>query len=157
MGVYRVPKSSCYNGAMETRRQAHCVYRCEYHIVWIPRYRYRVLVEGVKEYLLIKLDEIRKYYPEIEYRKRSIQPDHIHLIVSFPPKFSISEVVRILKSNTGKALKDKFGFLKQRYYGRGGVWSVGYFASTVGLDEEVIRRYLDYQEKEDFGQAKLAI
>ena len=52
---------------METRRQAHCVYRCQYHIVWIPRYRYKVLVNGVDKYLEIKLDEIRKYYPEIEY------------------------------------------------------------------------------------------
>ena len=140
---------------METRRQAHCVFRCEYHIVWIPRYRYKVLVDGVKEYLLCKLDEVRKYYPEIEYIERSVQPDHVHLIVSFPPKMSVAEVVRVIKANTAKALKDKFEFLRRRYYGRGGIWSIGYFVSTVGLDEEMIKRYVCYQEKEDLGQAKL--
>lgn len=142
---------------METRRQAHCVYRCQYHIVWIPRFRYGVLAEGVAEYLKIKLVEVRKYYPDIEYIETKIKPDHVHLIVSFPPKYSIAKVIQLLKQNTGKALKDKFDFLKERYYGSGGIWSVGYFVSTVGLDEEMIRRYVKYQEKEDLGQAKLAI
>ena len=125
-----------------------------YHIVWIPRYRYKVLVEGVKEYLLIKLDEVRKQYPEIEYVERNIQADHIHMVVSFPPKYSIAKVVQVMKANTGKALKDKFDFLKKRYWGSGGMWSVGYFASTVGLDEETIKRYVKYQEGEDLGQTK---
>ena len=142
---------------MELRRQAHAVYRCAYHIVWIPRFRYPVLVKGVDEYLLTQLDEVRKWYPEIEYEERSIQPDHIHLLVSFPPKYSVAEVVGILKRNTGKGLKDKFEFLRKRYYGRGGIWSVGYFVSTVGLDEAKIRKYIQYQEKEDRGQAKLAL
>jgi len=127
-----------------------------YHIVWIPRYRYKVLVKGVAEYLAIKLDEIRKWYPEVEYVERNIQPDHVHIVVSFPPRYSISRIVGVMKSNTGHALREKFDFLQERYYGRGGIWSVGYFASTVGLDEATIRRYVKYQEQEDFGQAKLA-
>ena len=142
---------------MELRRQAHCVYRCMYHIVWIPRYRYKVLVDGVDKYLLIKMEEVRKYYPEIEYIERNVQPDHVHTVVSFPPKYSIAKVVGLIKSNTGKALKEKFDFLKKRYYGDGGIWSVGYFASTVGLDEEMIKNYVRYQEKEDLGQAELAL
>ena len=141
---------------METRRQAHSVYRCMYHIVWIPRYRYKVLIDGVDKYLMIKLDEIRKWYPEFEYAERNIRPDHVHLVISFPPKYSVARVVNILKSNTGKALKDKFEFLRQRYWGREGIWSVGYFVSTVGLDEDMIKRYVKYQEQEDLGQAKLA-
>ena len=104
-----------------------------------------------------KLDEIRKYYPEIEYIERNINSDHVHLVLNFPPKFSVSSIVRILKSNTGKALKEKFKFLQERYYGRGGIWSVGYFVSTVGLDEKMIRNYVKYQEAEDLGQAKLAL
>jgi len=142
---------------METRRQAHCAYRTMYHIVWIPRYRYAVLTRGVKEYLEIMLDEVRKFYPEIEYEERNVQPDHVHLVLNFPPKYSISRVVGILKSNTGKALKKKFTFLQERYYGRGGIWSVGYFVSTVGLDEEMIKKYVKYQGEEDLGQAKLAL
>ena len=128
-----------------------------YHIVWIPRYRYEVLVKGVDEYLLKKMDEIRKIYPEIEYVQRNIQPDHIHLVLSFPPKYSIAKVVQIIKSNTGKAMWEKFDFLRKRYYGREGIWSAGYFVSTVGLDEKLIEKYVRYQEKEDLGQAKLAL
>lgn len=142
---------------METRRQAHSVYRCEYHIVWIPRYRYEILVDGVAEYLEIKLDEVRKYHPEIEYLEKNIQKDHIHLLVSFPPKYSISEVVGIIKQNTGRELKNKFDFIRRTYYGRGGIWSVGYFVSTVGLDEKIIRNYIKYQQEEDSGQAKLGL
>jgi putative transposase len=77
--------------------------------------------------------------------------------VCFPPKYSISKVVQIIKQNTGKALWEKFEFIRERYYGRGGIWSAGYFVSTVGLDEQTIMRYVKYQEKEDLGQAKLAL
>ena len=142
---------------METRRQGHCAYRCQYHIVWIPKYRYKVLVEGVKEYVLLKMDEVRKYYPEIEYIERNIQPDHIHIIVSFPPKYSIAKVVQVIKSNTSKGLYEKFKFLRERYHGRVGIWSIGYYVSTVGLDEATIKRYVQHQEKEDLGQAQLAL
>ncbi|MBW1936745.1 MAG: IS200/IS605 family transposase [Deltaproteobacteria bacterium] len=142
---------------MEIRKQAHCVYRCMYHMVWIPRYRHKVLVKGVDKYLLKKMDEIRKVYPEIEYVQRNIQPDHVHIVLSFPPRYSIAKVVQIIKSNTGKAMREKFDFLRKRYYGRGGIWSAGYFVSTVGLDEKLIERYVRYQEKEDLGQAKLAL
>jgi len=126
-------------------------------MVWIPRYRYKVLVKGVDEYLVKRMEEIRKIYPEIEYVQRNIQPDHIHLVLSFPPKYSIAKVVQIIKSNTGKAMWEKFDFLRKRYYGRGGIWSAGYFVSTVGLDEKLIEKYVRYQEKEDLGQAKLAL
>ena len=104
---------------MEIRRQAHCVYRCMYHMVWIPRYRHEVLVEGVDKYLIKKMDEIRKIYPDIEYVQKNIQPDHVHIVLTFPPKYSIAKVVQIIKSNTGKAMWEKFEFLRKRYYGRG--------------------------------------
>lgn len=142
---------------MELRRQAHAVFRCQYHIVWIPRYRFKILTEGVDKYLEIKLDEIRKYYPEFEYVERNVQKDHVHILISFPPKYSIAQVVGILKQNTGKALKEKFDFLKKLYYGREGIWSVGYFVATVGLDEKMIQNYVKYQEKEDLGQAQLEL
>lgn len=125
---------------METRRQAHCIYRCQYNIVWIPRYRYRVLTNGVDRYFEIKFDEIRKSYLEIEYTEKKIQPDHIHLVVSFPPKYSTAKVVQIFEQNTRKTLRGKLDFLKQRYYGTGSIWSVGYFVSTVGLDENMNSR-----------------
>ena len=142
---------------MDIRKQAHCVYQCQYHIVFIPKYRYEILTTGVSKYLKIKLDEVRKHYPEIEYLERNIQADHVHLLLSFPPKYSITKVVGIIKQNTSKSLREKFDFIKQRYLGLGAVWSVGYYVSTVGLNEEAIRKYIKYQEKEDLGQTKFAL
>jgi len=130
-----------------------------YYMVWKPRYRYKILVKGVDEYFLKIMYELRKDYPvpEIEFVQKNIQPDQVHLVLSFPPKYSIAKVVQIIKSNTGKAIWEKFDFLRQRYYGRGGICSAGCFVSTVGLDEKLIERYVQYQEKEDLGQAKLAL
>ena len=141
---------------MKVRKQAHVLYKAQYHVVWIPRYRYKVLNKGVAKYLEIKFKEVRKYYPEIEYVEMNIQVDHVHLILSFPGSLSVSKVVQLLKSNTGRALKNKFDFLKERYP-HGGVWTTGYFFSTVGLDETMIRNYVRYQEKEDLGQAELEL
>ena len=142
---------------MELCRQAHCVYRCLYHLVWILRARDAVLVNGVDQYLLIKLEEIRKLYPEIEYIERNVQPDHVRLVVSVLPRQRIAKIVQLLKANTARALKEQCPFLQARYRGAGGIWSVGYFVSTVGVDEERIKRHVRYQEKEDLGQAKLAL
>jgi putative transposase len=128
-----------------------------YHIVWIPRYRYNVLVDGVDAYLKIKMDEVRKLYPEIEYLERNIQSDHVHIVISFPLKYSIAKVAQIIKQNTGRALYEKFEFIRKRYWGRGGIWSVGYLVSTVGLDKKTILEYVKHQEREDLGQAKLAL
>ena len=141
---------------MKLSRQAHCVYRCEYHLIFIPRFRYKVLVKGVAQYLEIKFQEIRKFYPEIHFLETSIQPDHIHLLISIPPKYSVAKVVGILKQNTGRDLMQKFDFLKQRYRNLTSIWSIDYFVVTVGADEEIIRGYIKYQEQEDRGQAKLA-
>ena len=105
---------------------------------------------------MVKLEEERKMYPEIRYIERNIQRDDVHIVVSFPPKCSKAKVVQILKQNTGKTLREKYAFLRRRYHGRGGIWLSGYFVSTVGLDEETIRKYIRYQEREDLGQAKLA-
>jgi putative transposase len=68
------------------------------------------------------------------------------VVVNFLPKYSIAQVVQIMKQNTGKALREKFEFIRKRCYSRGGIWSAGYFVSTVGLDEETIRRYVRYQK-----------
>ena len=108
-------------------------------VVWIPWYRYQVLVNGVDEYLKISWT-----------RSGSI-------VVSFPPKYSIAGVVQLMKQNTGRALREKYKLLRERYRDAVGYGRLGIFASTVGLDEETIRRYVWYQEKEDLRQAKLAL
>jgi len=125
--------------------------------VWIPRFRRKILVPGVAEYLSTKLDEIRKHYPDLAILERNIQPDHVHVLIQIPPRMSVSSAINILKSNTSVALRQSFKFLKNVYLDEKGIWSVGYFVSTVGVNESIIRRYIRYQVKEDSGQAKLVL
>jgi putative transposase len=140
---------------MRLRKSAHTVYKTQYHIVWITRYRKKILVKGVKDYLKIKLLEIRKYYPEWEYLEIGIDLDHVHLYMIIPPKYAVSKVVETIKSNTSKALKIKFAFLEKVYWDDRGIWAKGYFVSTVGINEKIIKEYVKMQEKEDTGQAEL--
>lgn len=77
------------------------------------------------------------------------------MLVSIPPKMSVGQAVRILKSNTSRDLKKKFPFLKKVYWGTDGIWSDGYFVSTVEINEEVIEKYIENQGKADSGQAQL--
>lgn len=74
-----------------------------------------------------------------------------------PPRYSVSKVVDILKSNTSRALRAKFGFLDKVYWDRGGIWAKGFFVSTVGINEEIIKRYVQMQGAEDAGQAELEL
>ena len=140
---------------MRLIKAAHSVYRTQYHIVWVTRYRRKILNEGVKEYLETKLQEARKYYPDWEYVAIGIAEDHVHIHMVIPPKYAVSKVIETLKKNTSRHLSLKFRFLSQVYWDRGGIWSKGFFASTVGINEAVIKKYVEMQEKEDTGQAEL--
>lgn len=119
------------------------------------KYRRKVFSEGVKAYFKVILQRVREYYPEVLITEVNTDEDHAHLLISVSPKMSVSRVVNIIKSNSGKALRDKFEQLKKYYWGTSGVWSEGYFVSTIGVNESVIRKYIQYQGKEDKGQAKL--
>jgi putative transposase len=140
---------------MRLIKAAHSVYRTQYHIVWVTRYRRKILNEGVKKYLEMKLREALKYYPDWEFIEIGIDVDHVHLHMVIPPKYAVSEVVEILKKNTSRHLSTKFRFLKEVYRDNGGIWSKGFFVSTVGINEAVIRKYVQMQGEEDTGQAKL--
>jgi len=113
------------------------------------------LIAGVKGYLKIKLQEIRKYYPDWKYIEIGIKKDHDHLYMVIPPKYAVSKIVETIKKNTSRSLSMKFAFLKKVYWDKKGIWSKGYFVSTVGINEEVIRRYLQSQGEEEIGQAEL--
>jgi len=142
---------------MRLIKSAHSVYRTQYHIVWITRYRRKILNKGVAEYLKEKLKEVQKYHPDWEYIAIGIDIDHVHLHMVIPPKYAVSTVVETLKKNTSRHLSEKFGFLAQVYWDNEGIWSTGFFVSTVGINEAVIRRYVQSQEKEDTGQAELEL
>ena len=142
---------------MKLRKAAHAVYKTQYHLVWVSRYRRKIFVKGVKEYLRVKFKEILKYYPDWEYIEIGIDKDHVHLHMVIPPKYAVCKVVETIKSNTSKSLKQKFSFLGKVYWDEGGIWGKGYFVSTVGLNEETIRRYVEMQGKEETGQAELEL
>ena len=110
---------------------------------------------GVAQYARTKIEEITKPYPDISFLEINVQPDHVHLLASIPPSYSVSKVVNIIKSNTSRALWGKFEFLKKVYWDHGSVWAAGYFVSTVGVSEETVRNYIRNQGEEDAGQAKL--
>jgi putative transposase len=140
---------------MKLRKQSHVVYQTQYHIVWITRYRRKILTTGVDTYLKIKLLEITKYYPDWDFIAIGTDKDHIHIQIIFPPKYSISKVVETIKSNTSRVLKLKFkSFLSKVYWDNKGIWGTGYFVSTIGLDEKLIKRYVEQQGEEETGQAK---
>jgi putative transposase len=140
---------------MEIRLSAHSAYRTEYHIVWIPKYRYHVLNPGVKAYLVKLFPKVIAELPGCEIIKYNIQPDHIHMVMIIPPKYAVSTVVGKIKGMTSSQLRKKFGWMKLRYSSENMVWSPGYFVSTVGVEEAQILRYVEYQGRQDSGQAKL--
>ena len=138
---------------MKTRVQAHVAYRLIYHVVWITKFRREVLVTGVAEYTDKTIRSITSdSYPDVVIEELNIRQDHIHMLAVIPPKYSISNVIRVIKSESSRKLRKEFEYLR-RY---DSLWSIGYFVGSVGMDEQRIRRYVEYQEEHDKGQAELA-
>ena len=135
------------------RKLTRTVYQCNYHIVWTPKYRYRVLKGLVKE--AVEHDtSVLCQWKEDEVMELNVQPDHIHLVCSIPPKLSVSKFMGFLKGKLAiKLFKSYPGLKKKPYSGtpsRGNhFWARGYFVNTVGLNEDLIRRYVRYQEQEE--------
>ncbi len=140
---------------MENRLSGHTVYRTEYHIVWIPKYRRRILNPGVKGYLIRILPKILKEMPGVEIVEQNIQAEHIHTVMIVPPRYSVSEVIGRIKGRSASKLRKKFKWLEKVYWKENVVWSPGYFVSTIGLNEQEIIKYVRWQERQDSGQAKL--
>ena len=140
---------------MEIRLSGHSAYHTEYHIVWIPKYRCHVLNPGVKAYLVKLFPKVMAELPGCEIVKYSIQTDHIHMVMIIPPKYAVSAVVGKIKGMTSSQLRKKFGWMKLRYSRENVVWSPGYFVSTIGIERERILKYVEYQGRQDSGQAKL--
>ena len=140
---------------METRLSGHGVYRTEYHIVWIPKYRRLILNPGVRGYISKLFPRVLRGMLGCEIIERNIQVDHIHLIMVIPPKYAVSDVIGKIKQYTASRMREKFGWLEEVYWKEQVVWSPGYFVSTVGLDEKQITEYVRWQGGQDSGQASL--
>ena len=131
------------------KRQGHCIYYCKYHIVITTKYRKRILKWGLYSSLSNEFKRFVRKHPEIGIEEVNHDYNHIHILISIPPKLSISEVVCLLKSNTGREIRKRFKFLDKIYFASDGIWSEGYFVSTVGIDEAAIKKYIEEQRKEE--------
>ena len=136
---------------------SHCVYQCDYHVVLVTKYRRKIFNEGIFAYFKIKLAEIKEHYPLIKIEEVNHDKDHIHFLVSIPPTIPVGKAVGILKQNTARFLKQKFPFLKEVYWGTDAIWSEGYFVSTVGINDKVIKAYIEQQGKKDAGQTMFVV
>jgi putative transposase len=139
---------------MRLLKQAHTVYQTQHHIVWVTRYRKKILCQGIDTYLkTILTKEFREHFPDIYIEEIGLDKDHIHIHVIIPPKYSVSNIVSAFKSNTSRLLKQKFPeFLSKVYWDNGGIWGTGFFVSTVGINEKMIRDYVKQQGKHDVGR-----
>ena len=130
------------------RKLSHVVYKCDYHIVWVPKYRYRILTGEIKK--LVEEDlKLLCEWKGCEIQEMSVQVDHIHLVVSIPPKVSVSSLMGVLKGKLAIKLFKSYPQMKEKLYWGNHFWVRGYFVSTVGIDEDLIKRYVAYQEKEE--------
>jgi putative transposase len=136
------------------RKLTHAIWHCQYHIVWTPKYRFRVLTGPVRQevYNCIQLFLGQN---ECETVELNVQPDHVHLVSFVPPKLSISKLMGIVKGRTAIRIFKQFAYLKVKPYWGNHFWAPGYCVDTVGLDEEMIRRYVRHQEKRERHQEQL--
>ena len=137
------------------RKSSHSIYRCEYHFVWIPKYRYQVLVKEVKPRLKDILAELCEWL-DITIIEGAICSDHVHMYLSVPPKYSPAQVMKVLKGKSAEYLRREFPELKKRYWGLH-IWARGYFVSTVGIDREIIRKYVKDQLDAQLHEEQLRI
>jgi len=133
---------------MRTQSLCHSVYQHQYHIVWGTKHRRKFLKEYVKADLVKSFSETMKLHPTLHLHTLNIDQDHVHLQIEIPPDIPVCEVVQLLKQNSSRTLKKRFAFIR-RMYVENSIWSVGYFSSTIGLNEAQIRRYIEYQGKDE--------
>ena len=130
------------------RKLSHTLWHCQYHIVWVPKYRFRILSGKVKSEVETCIRTFANQQ-KAEVVELNVQIDHVHLITMVPPKVSISNFVGTVKGRTAIRIFNEFRSLKTKPYWGNHFWSEGYCVDTVGLDAEMIRKYVKYQEAKD--------
>jgi putative transposase len=125
----------------------HSVWECKYHIVWIPKYRRKVLYGRIRKELGETFRELARQR-ECMVLEGHLCPDHVYIYVSIPPKYAVSQIVGYIKGKSAIHIARTFGGRSRNFVGEN-FWARGYFVSTVGRDEQVIREYIRRQETED--------
>ncbi len=139
----------------EVKHTAHSSYRCEYHIVFAPKYRRKVIYGQIRADIGVI---IRKLCNElkVEILEAEACPDHIHMLVSIPPYMSIAQFVGTLKSKSALMIFDRHANLKYKY-GNRSFWCRGYYVDTVGKNEKIIREYIWNQLEEDLATDQITL
>lgn len=138
------------------KKLAHSLYECKYHVIFCPKYRYKIMSEEVKQYVTKQIYRLCDQKDGVEVLEVNVQEEHVHVVLTIPPKYAVSEVMGFLKGKLALRMFDRFPELRKRYWGQH-VWARGYCVSTVGLDEDQVRKYVRWQNKkaEDSTQGRL--
>ena len=134
---------------MVLQRASHAVYDTKYHLVWAPKYRKWVLKDAIRERVKVLFGEIADHHG-FEIEEMEIALDHVHIFLSFPPRYSIARVVGMLKSISASEVFEEFPKVKKELWG-GEFWEDGYFVRTVGdkVTSETIKKYIEYHRHEE--------
>jgi putative transposase len=131
----------------EATSLSHSKWECKYHVVFIPKCRRRTLYEQLRRHLGEVFRELARHR-ESRIEEGHLMADHVHMLISIPPKYAVSQVVGYIKGKSAIHLARVYGERKRNFVGQS-FWARGYFVSTVGRDERVIREYIRHQEAED--------
>ena len=137
-------------------RLSHAIWHCQYHVIWVPKYRYRVL-KGAVGHEVHNCIQVFCGQLGCEVVELNVQEDHVHLIVMVRPKVSISDLLGTIKGRTAIRVFKQFAYLKDKPYWGNHFWARGYCVDTIGLDAEMIRTYVQYQEKRDRYQEQMVL
>lgn len=131
----------------EYKRLSHTTWDCKYHVIFIPKYRRKSLYGDLRRYVGPVLRDLadRK---ECKVEEGHLHRDHVHMLISIPPKYAVSQVVGFIKGKSAIAIARNYFGKRKNFVGEH-FWARGYFVSTVGRDEEVVREYIRRQEQED--------
>ena len=134
---------------------AHTKWMCKYHIVFTPKYRRKAIYNQYRTDLQEYIRTLCKY-KNVEILEGHMMPDHVHLLLSIPPRISVSSFMGYLKGKSALMMFEKHANLKYKF-GNRHFWAEGYYVSTVGLNEETIKKYIQDQEKADIAMDKLSV
>ena len=142
---------------MEIIQSSHGAYQLQYHVVWVCKYRRRILNPGVCQYLRKLFAKLLRSMPGVKIETIGFDLDHLHMVMAIPLKYSIAGVIGKLKGQSSSQLREAFEWLSKVYWKETVVWSPGYFVSSVGLNEQTIKRYVEHQGRQDSGQLRLQL
>ena len=156
LGLWRIVERCAGADMRPYRRTSHTRHDLKVHLIWVTKYRYAVMNAQIGERIR---ELIRQYCDanDIQIIKGRVSKDHIHLYLSYPPKFSVSDLVRRLKGRTSKKIQEEFPQLGRTYWGRH-FWAIGYGAFSAGhVSDEMIQHYLDHHEQRPDGDEDFVV